>query len=77
MSLIVEAADERTDRDEGGRSDARPSVEPPTTAHGQRRRIDVTDLDAAGLDEFVRTNVETDAVSLEHRGGRTYLLIAD
>ncbi|MBZ6493965.1 hypothetical protein [Natrinema longum] len=77
MPLIVEAADERTDRNERERSDARSTVEPTATDHGQRRRIDVTDLDAAGLDEFVRTNVETDAVSLEHRGGRTYLLIAD
>ncbi|MFC7213229.1 hypothetical protein ACFQMM_07860 [Saliphagus sp. GCM10025308] len=39
------------------------------------RRIDVTDLDAAGVEEFVRTSVDTDAVSLEHRGARTYLVV--
>jgi hypothetical protein len=50
---------------------------PDREASTDRRRIDVTDLHAAGVEEFVRTNVETDAVSLEHRGGRTYLLLKD
>ncbi|MCU4926301.1 hypothetical protein OB905_09945 [Halobacteria archaeon AArc-dxtr1] len=41
----------------------------------QRRRIDVTELDATDVQEFVRTNVGTDRVSLEHRGARTYLVV--
>lgn len=41
----------------------------------RRRRIDVTDLDARGVREFVRDGVETDRVSLEHRGGRTFLVV--
>ncbi|WP_265108411.1 hypothetical protein [Halosolutus halophilus] len=43
----------------------------------RRRRIDVTDLHAAGIESFVRSNVETDRVSLEHRGERTYLVIEE
>lgn len=39
------------------------------------RRIDVTDLDARGVEEFVRTSIDTDEVSLEHRGARTYLVV--
>lgn len=39
------------------------------------RRIDVTHLDAQGVQEYVRENVATDRVSLEHRGERTYLLV--
>ncbi|WP_290819032.1 hypothetical protein [Halovivax sp.] len=44
-------------------------------ARTERRRIDVTDLDAAGLEEFVEENVGTHLVSLEHRAGRTYLVL--
>lgn len=40
-----------------------------------RRRIDVTDMQTKGVDEFVRRNVGTDRVSLEHRAGRTYLVV--
>ena len=40
-----------------------------------KRRIDVTDMETKGVDEFVRRNVGTDRVSLEHRAGRTYLVI--
>ncbi len=49
-----------------------PACEPRVTS---TRRIDVTDLDAKGVEEFVRHSIDTDAVSLEHRGSRTYLLI--
>ncbi|QLG48434.1 hypothetical protein [Natrinema halophilum] len=78
MSLIVEATDDRTDRSEGydERGDSA-FVDWQTGTRNQQRRIDVTDVHAAGIDEFVRSNVETDAVSLEHRGGRTYLLLED
>ncbi|MFP9192439.1 hypothetical protein [Natronosalvus vescus] len=41
------------------------------------RRIDVSDLDAIGVQEFVRTSVDTDDVSLEHRGSRTYLVVGE
>lgn len=44
-------------------------------ARTERRRIDVTDLDAASLEEFVEENVGTDLVSLEHRVARTYLVL--
>ena len=42
-----------------------------------RRRIDVTDMHAAGVQEYVRDRVRTDDVSLEHRGARTYLVIGE
>ncbi|ELY95560.1 hypothetical protein [Natrialba taiwanensis] len=43
----------------------------------QRERIDVTELDAASIGEFVqaRVDVDTEQVSLEHRGSRTYLVL--
>ena len=44
-------------------------------ARTERRRIDVSDLNAASLVEFVDENVGTHLVSLEHRGGRTYLVL--
>ena len=40
-----------------------------------RRRIDVTDVDAATVQEYVRECVDRDEVSFEHRGARTYLLV--
>lgn len=40
-----------------------------------RRRIDVTDMDADSLRRYVREQVDTDHVSLEHRGRHTYLLV--
>jgi len=47
----------------------------PAESGRARRRIDVTELDAAGVDRYVRENVATDRVSLEHRGARTYLVV--
>ncbi|WP_226480032.1 hypothetical protein [Natrinema amylolyticum] len=78
MPLTVEKSDERTDRDarRHGRESRSPASDDGETRR-QRRRIDVSDLHAAGIGEFVRSNVETDAVSLEHRGGRTYLLLEE
>ena len=43
----------------------------------EHRRIDVTDMHAAGVQEYVRDRVRTDDVSLEHRGARTYLVIGE
>ncbi|ELZ02803.1 hypothetical protein [Natrialba asiatica] len=50
---------------------------PETATAPQRERIEVTELDAASIDEFVqaRVDVDTDQVSLEHRGARTYLVL--
>ncbi|WP_222918113.1 hypothetical protein [Natrinema sp. SYSU A 869] len=78
MPLTVERKDERADHDE--RRDRRESRSPVSCdgePQRQRQRIDVTDLHVAGIGEYVRSNVETDAVSLEHRGGRTYLLLEE
>lgn len=44
-------------------------------ARTERRRVDVTELDVASLETFVEENVGTHLVSLEHRGGRTYLVL--
>ncbi|WP_226038931.1 hypothetical protein [Natrinema sp. DC36] len=78
MSLIIEGADEQIDSDEGSeRRDRRSTVDHANRATQQHQRIDVTDLHAAGIDEYVRTNVETDDVSLEHRGSRTYLRLEE
>jgi len=81
MSLIIEGADERIDSDEGSdrrdRRDRRSTVDHTNRATQQHQRIDVTDLHAAGIDEYVRSNVETDDVSLEHRGSRTYLRLEE
>ncbi|SFS47464.1 hypothetical protein [Halostagnicola kamekurae] len=64
MSQLVERFDdERTDRE--------------PVADADRPRIDVSDLQAKGVEEFVRTNVGTDRVSLEHRGSHTYLLLEE
>lgn len=77
MSLIVEATEDRADRSEGSnRLESTASVDRRPDEEG-RERIDVTDLHAAGIESFVRSNVDTDAVSLEHRGGRTYLLLEE
>ena len=66
MTLIVD----RT-RDLGTHGEDR-TLEAPEP---RRRRIDVTDLHAAGIEGFVESSVDTDCVSLEHRGGRTYLVV--
>ncbi|SEW11820.1 hypothetical protein [Natrinema salifodinae] len=76
MPLIVEGNDERTDRNEVEPIDYREFEATDRDRPGQQR-IDVTDLHAAGIEEFVRTTVGTDAVSLEHRGARTYLLLEE
>lgn len=68
MTLIVDRTEDRTEAtDRRGAA----TLEPELT----RRRIDVTDMHADGVQEFVRSNVDTDDVSLEHRGGRTYLVV--
>ncbi len=70
MALIVDRTEDRpetTTKQEGT----------PLEADSQRRRIDVTDLHAAGIEEFVESSVDTDDVSLEHRLGRTYLVIEE
>ena len=51
--------------------------EPTAELVEERRRIDVTELHAAGIEGFVDSSVDTDCVSLEHRGGRTYLVIEE
>ncbi|RQH01436.1 hypothetical protein [Natrarchaeobius oligotrophus] len=66
MTLIV---DRSADHDRTG-EDGPNAAETP-----ERKRIDVTDLHAAGVEEFVRSSVDTDAVSLENRGARTYLVL--
>lgn len=70
MTLIVDRTDARLDTSDHG--EATTFVEEP-----DRRRIDVTDLHADGIEAFVESNVDTDAVSLEHRGGRTYLVLEE
>ncbi|WP_408957782.1 hypothetical protein [Natrinema sp. 74] len=77
MAPIVEAADERADRSEGSDRFGFDPVDRRPETRRERERIDVTDLSATDIEAFVRTNVETDAVSLEHRGGRTYLLLEE
>ena len=70
MTLIVDRTQARPDSTD--------HVEPATLEEKpNRRRIDVTDLHADGLEAFVESNVDTDAVSLEHRGGRTYLVLEE
>ena len=71
MALIVDRTDDRSER-----TDRRGEATPLEPEPG-RRRIDVTDLHAGGIEEFVRSNVDTEDVSLEHRGGRTYLVLED
>ncbi|WP_254863436.1 hypothetical protein [Halovivax gelatinilyticus] len=44
-------------------------------ARTERRRVDVTELSADGLQTFIDENVGTHLVSLERRAGRTYLLL--
>ncbi|WP_436344958.1 hypothetical protein [Natronorubrum sp. FCH18a] len=71
MALIVDRSEDRTEQTD--RTGAATTLEP----EPGRRRIDVTDLHAAGIEEFVESNVDTDYVSLEHRGARTYLVLED
>lgn len=78
MPLIVEETDSRTEHDEGSiRREPRSTDDRERRTAEQRRRIDVSDVPTADIREFVRSNVDTDAVSLEHRGSRTYLLVEE
>ena len=71
MALIVDRSEGRTEQTDS--TDTATTLEP----EPERRRIDVTDLHAAGIEEFVESNVDTEFVSLEHRGTRTYLVLED
>ncbi|WP_440763904.1 hypothetical protein [Natronorubrum sp. DTA7] len=71
MALIVDRSEDRTEQTDS--TDTATTLE----AELERRRIDVTDLHAAGIEEFVESNVDTEFVSLEHRGARTYLVLED
>ena len=73
MTLIVHA-DDRTD---ASAQSTETRERRPTTQARERRRIDVTDLHADGIEEFVESNVDTDRVSLEHCGSRTYLVVEE
>lgn len=55
--------------------DDRPAATASSRSSQPPRRIDVSDLDARALTEFVDSSVETDDVSLEHRGSRTFLVV--
>ncbi|MDF9744202.1 hypothetical protein [Natrinema salsiterrestre] len=78
MPLIVEETDTRTEHTENGtRREPQSSDDRDARTADQRRRIDVSDVHTTEIREYVRSNLETDAVSLEHRGGRTYLLIEE
>lgn len=63
MTLIVDRMETEDEQGESG------------IVETERQRIDVTDLRADGISEFVDANVDTDSVSLEHRGARTYLVL--
>ena len=41
------------------------------------RRIDVTEMAATSVQEYVEDCVATEDVSLEHRGARTFLVVGD
>lgn len=69
MALIVDRTDDRSEQTDGHERVATLEAEP------RRHRIDVTEVHAAGIEAFVDENVDTDTVSLEHRGGRTYLVL--
>ncbi|QFU81385.1 hypothetical protein [Natronorubrum aibiense] len=71
MALIVDRTDDRNEATAGRERPATLEAEP------RRRRIDVTEVHAAGIEAFVDENVDTDAVSLEHRSGRTYLVLEE
>ncbi|WP_121741306.1 hypothetical protein [Natronorubrum halophilum] len=71
MALIVDSTDDRSEHTDGREGPATLELEP------ERRRIDVTDLHADGIEAFVESNVDTDEVSLEHRGSRTYLVLEE
>ena len=64
-------------RRERAATDESDATAEPNPARPTPRRIDVTHLDAQGVQEYVQQNVATDQVSLEHRGARTYLLVEE
>ncbi|MFP8952139.1 hypothetical protein ACLI4Z_04065 [Natrialbaceae archaeon A-arb3/5] len=68
MTLIVDRTESVTT---GNECEPNPAAEP------HRERIDVTDLPAAGIESFVQSSVDTDYVSLEHRGAQTYLVLEE
>lgn len=72
MTLIVDRSDDRA-RSEFTENEPVLGTEP------QRERIEVTELHAASVEDFVnaRADVDTDQVSLEHRGARTYLVLEE
>jgi len=55
----------------------RPTTDSQPVDEESRRRIDVTDVHADGLEECIDSSVDTDCVSLQHRGGRTCLVVDD
>ncbi|WIV68044.1 hypothetical protein [Natrialbaceae archaeon AArc-T1-2] len=63
---------------EGGIESAtvEPGIEPRVADPTVRRRVDVTGLDLTAIRRLVREDLETDRVSLERCGARTYLLLA-
>ena len=49
---------------------------PTTTSEPRtRRRIEITDLSAEGVDDYVRMQPMDAELSLERRGARTYLVV--
>lgn len=67
MSQTVVRIDARSQRTE--LADAAAAVDAP------RRRVDVSSLGLAEIETYVDANLETDRVSLERRGARTYLVV--
>ncbi|ELY56786.1 hypothetical protein QA600_16640 [Natronococcus sp. A-GB1] len=67
MSQTVLRIDARSQRTEP--TDAAATVEAP------RRRVDVSSLHLDEIQTYVDANLETDRVSLERRGSRTFLLV--
>ncbi|AGB37687.1 hypothetical protein [Natronococcus occultus] len=67
MSQTVVRIDARSQRTE--LADAVAARRPP------RRRVDVSSLHLEEIETYVEVNLETDRVSLERRGARTYLVV--
>ncbi|ELY58588.1 hypothetical protein [Natronococcus jeotgali] len=69
MSQTVVRIDARSQRTEP--TDAAATVAAP------RRRVDVSSLHLDEIRAYVDANLETDRVSLERRGARTYLVVEE
>ncbi|NKE36353.1 hypothetical protein GWG54_11085 [Natronococcus sp. JC468] len=69
MSQTVVRIDARSQRTEP--TDAAATVDSP------RRRVDVSSLHLDEIRTYVEANLETDRVSLERRGARTYLVVEE